>query len=137
MAWLDDLFGLNREKTLKIQLDHSLAVNVTHNIRFTSANPDRDEILEALGLVRSSIMSMQDAIAEVRAAVEVNTSVDQSAVALIKDLADRFEAVAGNEADVRALAAALRDSNVTLAEAVTANTPTTTPPADPPADPTI
>lgn len=68
---------------------------------------------------------------ELTAAVEENTTVDGSAIVLLKKLADLIEAGQNNPTQLRALAAKLRGDNAALVAAVAANTP-----AEPEPEPT-
>lgn len=67
--------------------------------------------------------TMSKELDDLKAEVERNSSVDASALALIKGLADQITAAADNPRAVRLLADQLRAQNDALAAAVTANTP--------------
>lgn len=83
-----------------------------------------------------------EALENLRAKVEENTSVDQSAVTLLEGLTARLNEMANSATDleelragVQELTASLGQDNATLAAAVSANTPAA-PGGDTPADPT-
>lgn len=81
--------------------------------------------------IERSIMKLEqrlmDKLAELEAAVAENTSVDQSAVALIEGLASQIEQAGVDQTRLAELVANLRGSSGSLAAAVGANTPTPTP----------
>lgn len=62
-----------------------------------------------------------------QAEVSRNTSVDESAIALLTNLADQIEALQNQPAALQALADSLRGSSDALAAAVVANTPAAPP----------
>jgi hypothetical protein len=70
---------------------------------------------------------------ELQAAVEENTSLDQSAITLIEGLADKIDAAGADKTKLAALTANLRASGSALAAAIAANTPAPAP-ADPVTD---
>lgn len=61
-------------------------------------------------------------LTNITAAVEASTSVDESALLLIQDIAAKLAAAAGDPAAVQALADELSASSTALAAAVAANT---------------
>lgn len=61
--------------------------------------------------------------------VERNTSVDQSAILLLKGLADQLAAIKDDPVKIQRLADDLKTSSSALSDAVTANTPSENPPA--------
>lgn len=70
-----------------------------------------------------STPSMDQVIEELRAEVERNSSVDDSAIQLIITLADQIEQHQDNPAELRALVSTLRAKTDELAAAVVARTP--------------
>ena len=77
---------------------------------------------DILADLNQRIVVMQQALQDLTAAVTHNTTVTASAVTLIQGLADKLDAVAGDEAAVRALTADIRSAADQLASAVTENT---------------
>jgi hypothetical protein len=114
------------------QLDSTLTDGGIINIQ------DKLTILEyRINQLEENIMMNLD---QLRAAVERNRMVDESAVTLIRGIKMKLdEAIAGGMAEVQALSAELENSTNALAEAVTANTPVEEPPVEPtepPVEPT-
>lgn len=70
-----------------------------------------------------STPSMEQAIEQLRAEIERNSSVDASAITLLTTLADKIEQLKNNPTELTALVASLRSQSDTLAAAVVANTP--------------
>lgn len=64
----------------------------------------------------------QQAIDELKAEIEPLTTVVTSAIALIEGMADRFEQVADDPEQVRAVVASIRSQSDALAAAVAAHT---------------
>jgi plasmid stabilization system protein ParE len=75
-----------------------------------------------------STPSMEQAIEELRAEVERNSSVDDSAIQLITTLADQIEQHQNNPAELQTLVETLRAKTDSLAAAVLAGTPEGEPP---------
>jgi uncharacterized membrane protein len=75
----------------------------------------------------NSMATMQEAMDALTAEVTRNTTVDESAIALINGLADQIAALAqeGNVQAILALTAKMKADSDGLAAAVTANTPAT------------
>lgn len=92
------------------------------------------DIIAKLTTQQGAIDHMSDALVDLTAAVTENTSVDQSAITLLNDLAAKLDAAATDPAAVAALAADIRASSADLAAAVVANTPAAPGAAAPPAD---
>lgn len=69
-----------------------------------------------------STPSMEQAIEQLRAEVERNSSVDDSAIQLLIQLADKIEELKNSPAELQALVETLRAQSDTLAAAVVANT---------------
>lgn len=85
---------------------------------------DRLERIERkLGTARRKEHDIMEDLTDIKAAIEENTSVDQSAIALLEDLADRLDAAQDDPAAIADLAASIRTSSADLAAAVAANTP--------------
>ena len=72
--------------------------------------------------------TIAEAIAEMQAAVDENTTVDGSTKLLLVKLAAIIEANKNAPAALSALAATLRTDNASLSDAVVANTPVEEPP---------
>jgi DNA repair exonuclease SbcCD ATPase subunit len=70
-----------------------------------------------------STPSMEQVIEQLRAEVERNSSVDDSAIQLIMNLADQIEQHQNNPAELQALVTTLREKTDALAASVVANTP--------------
>lgn len=73
--------------------------------------------------IRKMSAETQAAIDDMRAAVEANTSVTQSAVTLIQQMAQQIEDAADDPEEIRALAQSMRDNSAALSAAIPANTP--------------
>jgi hypothetical protein len=109
--------------------------------------PVRDEethrlLREILHAVRKGRHQMGDALAELKAAVEEATTVDQSILSLVDQLASKIEALPAQGADtvpasdVLMLATQLRTASQQILAKVRANTPPQTPSTgDAPTDP--
>jgi TolA-binding protein len=82
----------------------------------TVMDPNHREILV-------STPSMEQAIEQLRAEVERNSSVDDSAIQLITTLADQIEQHQNNPAELQMLVETLRAKTDALAAAVVAETP--------------
>lgn len=80
-----------------------------------------------------STPSMEQVIEELRAEVERNSSVDDSAIQLIMTLADQIEEHQNNPAELQTLVATLRAKTDALAAAVVARTPPPPEEENPPA----
>ena len=91
-----------------------------------------ESILEQLRTTNHEIKHMSADLSALAAAVQANTDAEQSAIALMADLAQRFEDSKADPAQVQALADQLRANAAALSAAVLANTPAAPPP---PADP--
>jgi len=72
---------------------------------------------------------MSAALDRLTAAVARNTSVDESAIALLNGLAQQIRDLKDDPAALEALATELEAKNSALSDAVTANTPAVEPPA--------
>lgn len=112
-------------------------LNINFNVRFFS-NPD-DSTSGAINNIGTQIMSALQALA---ASVALNTTVTESAIALLEGLHARLDeaiaAAAANANDLtglQALADSLAGETTRLSSAVTANTPAEPAPEAPPADP--
>lgn len=70
-----------------------------------------------------STPSMEQVIEQLRAEVERNSSVDDSAIQLLIQLADKIEELKNNPTELQALVESLRAQSDALAAAVVANTP--------------
>lgn len=92
-----------------------------------------DEVIELLRVLTRRERNMSADLSALTAAVQANTDVEQSAIALIADLAQRFEDAKADPAEVQALADQLRSSASALSAAVAANTPAAPAPAPSPA----
>jgi len=92
-------------------------------------------------LILQGVVTMS-ALDDLAAEVQANSDAEDSAIALIKGLADQIAANAGDQTKIAALAATLKSKAEALGAAVVANTPAPAPsPAPPvapapPADPT-
>lgn len=85
---------------------------------------DRLERIERkLGTIRRRETEIMEDLTDIKAAIEENTSVDQSAIALLEELADRLDFAQDDPAAIADLAASIRTSSADLAAAVAANTP--------------
>lgn len=84
---------------------------------------DQSRVLAALAALGVNMSAVTDAIDRVRAAVEANTSVDQSANVLLTQLAALIRDNTADPAALLELANQLEASNGSLAAAVAANTP--------------
>jgi ABC-type transporter Mla subunit MlaD len=93
-----------------------------------------DRILEAVTslVLKGDVMSQ--ALDSLATQVEQLKTVEQSAVTLIKGLADQLTAIKDDPAKIEALAAELKSTSEDLAAAVAANTPAA-PPAPAPTEP--
>jgi chromosome segregation ATPase len=70
-----------------------------------------------------STPSMEQAIEQLRAEIERNSSVDDSAIQLLSNLADKIEELKNSPAELTTLVESLRSQSDALAAAVVANTP--------------
>ena len=82
-----------------------------------------DQVLALLNQVLTKENQMALTLDALTAQVTANGDVEQSAVLLIKGLADQIAAASGNQAAVDALAAKLKASADALGAAIVANTP--------------
>lgn len=82
-----------------------------------------DAILRSLQTVKMGEAIIMGSLDDLTAAVTENTSVDQSAIVLLNDIAARLEAAQNDPAAVAQLATDIRSSSTELAAAVAANTP--------------
>lgn len=62
-------------------------------------------------------------LSTIQAAVEADTTVDQSAITLLNSLAEQLRNAANDPAEVQAIADQLNQNSSALAAAVSANTP--------------
>lgn len=89
---------------------------------------ERDgEIAARLSATEATMATVKEEIELMRAAVEQNTSVDQSAVTLIEGIIARLDEAGANAEALAALRAELVASTNTLAASVEANTQPPTP----------
>lgn len=88
---------------------------------------DLSEVLSKLSLILSQQEAQMASITELEAEVARNTTVDESAIALIEGIVARLEEAAGDQVKIDALTADLRARNDALAAAVAANTPSEPP----------
>jgi chromosome segregation ATPase len=84
---------------------------------------------KSISLLTKKINTIMTALDSLQAAVERDTAVDTSAIALIKGIADQLKAAQGDPAAIAALTDKLTANADALAAAVAANTPATTTPA--------
>jgi septal ring factor EnvC (AmiA/AmiB activator) len=118
MSWLDDLFGSSKApQPLTVNVNH----HIVHDVRVTLTYEGGD-LNDLKEFIMVQTQAMQEALAELRAAVDANTQVDQSAITLINGLADKIDELSGNPEALKELAAELRAKNAALAEAVQAHT---------------
>jgi hypothetical protein len=110
-----------------LRLEFSMRLDVHHHFPTSECS----SCAHTLHRIERSIMKLEqrlmDKLAELEAAVAENTSVDQSAVALIEGLASQIEQAGVDQTRLAELVANLRGSSGSLAAAVGANTPTPTP----------
>lgn len=85
-------------------------------------------------LLRQGAKFMKE-IDDLQAQVTEQTTVEQSAITLIKGLADQITASAGDRGKLTDISARLHASAEALAAAITANTPAASPATPPPATP--
>jgi len=83
------------------------------------------KLLPTLNRMETDMAAMDDAIAALTMQVSANTDAEQSAVALIQNLATLIQQNASDPAAINDLAAKLKASADALAGAVMANTPAT------------
>lgn len=95
-----------------------------------------NQILDTLTAQQGEITEMSAELDSLTAAVTENTSVDQSAITLLQDLAAKIQAAANDPAAITALATDLRASSQQLADAIVANTPAG-PVVEPPVEPPV
>jgi len=86
-------------------------------------DPRLDEVLLLLRTLTERITIMSAEIDALKAEVERNTSIDESAIILIQGLAQRIEELKTDPVALQALADELRAKNDALAAAVAAHTP--------------
>jgi len=86
-----------------------------------------DEIIRLLRIVIKGERIIMADLSTLESAVQSNTDVEQSAIALINGIAAQLAAAATDPAKVKALADQLAANSASLAAAVTANTPAATP----------
>lgn len=91
------------------------------NINLTGFPPGRLESLIQQAITQGE--QILATIAELREQVNRNTAVTQSAITLIQGLAQKIEDLKDDPAELQALADELRGSADSLANAVSANTP--------------
>lgn len=94
-----------------------------------------DEVIGLLRILTRRNKEMSADLSALTAAVHANTDAEQSAIALIADLAQRFDDAKADPAAVQALADQLRSSAAALSAAVVANTPAASPSPAPSPDP--
>lgn len=81
-------------------------------------------LMSALERLERKVDTMSVQLDALKAEVQKNTTVTQSALALIQGLADQIVALKDDPVQLQALADQLRGDSSALAAAVTANTPT-------------
>lgn len=115
---------------LQITVTHRIDQQTQSFIRELWEGQQPTEIVDKLNKIlvdlstiiqKENIMSAN--LEALRTEVAANTAVAQSAVVLINGLADRIDAAAGDEAALATLTTELRAAQVSLATAVTENTP--------------
>lgn len=114
--------------------------------RLTHLAAQNDRILHKLDRAQEQETRMSTNLEAITSAVESNTTVDESAIVLLNQIAGQLEAFKNDPIEIQALADQLNGESQKLAAAVAANTPAeadTPPPVDnppavepPPADQT-
>lgn len=102
--------------------------NIGHKLEVLIALQTRTNLLLEVIAKQEIIMSKE--IDDLKAAVEAETTVNQSAITLLTNLSAQIAAVAGDKDATEALANTVKANADALGAAVTANTPAATPPAD-------
>ena len=113
-------------------------VNIYTKIKTKEINRKLDILILAMDKVVTMLKvsavkekHMGKELDELQAAVEENTTVDQSIMTLVDGLAAQIESLKNDPAKLAALAKSLRDSSALTVAKVLANTP-----QEPPVDPT-
>lgn len=88
-----------------------------------AADPRLDAILTKLDTLIAKEILMAGELDALTAEVARNTDVDQSAILLLKGLAEKIEALKNQPAALQALADTLKGSSDKLADAITTGTP--------------
>jgi hypothetical protein len=82
-----------------------------------------EEILKLLRAIHAQGQAMALTLDDLKAKVQRNTTVAQSALTLIQGISQRLKDAAGDPAKIQALADELDATDIALADAVSANTP--------------
>ena len=101
-------------------------ITIRHDHYFHFPNGDARalaEIKQTLAQLVTKIDTMSDSLDNLKAVVEAESTVIDSAVALLNGLSEKIAALEPNQAAIDALAAEVKAKSDALAEAVTANTP--------------
>ena len=89
------------------------------------------KIIEMLKVSAAKEKHMSKEMDELQAAVEENTTVDQSIMTLVDKMASSIESMKNDPVKLAAFAKALRDSSALTVAKVLANTPQEPPPEEP------
>jgi phosphoglycolate phosphatase-like HAD superfamily hydrolase len=107
-------------------------VNIYAKVNTKEINSKLDTIIKMLVESKKKEIHMSKELDELQAAVEENTTVDQSIMTLVDGMAAQIEALKDDPAKLVALAKALRDSSALTVAKVLANTT-----QEPPTEPTV
>jgi hypothetical protein len=114
------------QKIETIRHIHEVHISFDNALETKSNEAKLDRILELLLVNKQKLKNMANEIEDLQKAVARETEVDQSAIVLINGLKQKLDdAIASNDpAQLRSLSDLLGASSQQLADAVTANTPT-------------
>lgn len=101
-------------------------MNITVNVYHHSKDDDIKEIKELLSIITHKLNKIMQTLQDLQNAVTAEDSVIDSAITLIKGLADQIAGLSLDQAAIDALATDVRAKADALSAAVVANTPTTT-----------
>lgn len=87
------------------------------------SNQKSDKVLEFLHLINTKIENMGQELDDLTAAVEKDTTVDQSAITLLQGLKAKLDAAGTDPTALKALSTQLGNNAQQLADAISANTP--------------
>lgn len=101
-----------------------MKIDVHHYLHFPiDVTQKLDQILDVLGTIQRKEEIMSKGLDALTVQVQANTDAEQSAVVLLKGLADQIAAAKTDPVALQALADTLKASADNLAAAVVANTP--------------
>ena len=112
------------KKQLKEELERELRK------QFRRVNDKLDVLYAYIKDIRKKEIIIMVELDDLEVAVNENTTLDGSIIALVEGLATQIEALKANPAKLISLAASLREKSLAIAAAIQANTPVVPPPVE-------